>query len=41
MKNKEPLAPGKFGRPKTYLDEADKRLIQEINKEKNSGARRL
>ena len=41
MKNKEPLAPGKFGRPKTSLSEADKLLILEIHKEQNSGARRL
>lgn len=41
VKNKEPLAPRKFGRPKTYLSEADKSLILEIHKEQNSGARRL
>jgi putative transposase len=41
VKNKEPLAPKKFGRPKTYLDESDKRLILEIHKEQNCGARRL
>ena len=41
MKNKEPLAPKKFGRPKTNLNEADTRLILEIHKEQNSGARRL
>ena len=41
MKNKEPLAPRKFGRPKTNLNEADKCLILEIHKEQNSGARRL
>ena len=31
MKNKEPLAPGKFGRPETSLSEADKSLILEIS----------
>ena len=31
MKNKEPLAPGKFGRSKTYLNEADKCIILEIS----------
>jgi putative transposase len=41
MKNKEPLASRKFGRPKTYLNEAEKRLILGIHKEQNSGARRL
>ena len=41
VKNKEPLAPRKFGRPKTNLNEEDKRLIPEIYKEENSGARRL
>ena len=41
MKNKEALALGKFGRPKTNLSEADKRLILGIYKEQNSGARRL
>ena len=41
MKNKEPLAPKKFGRPKTNLNEEDKRLILEIYKEQNSGARRF
>jgi putative transposase len=41
MKNKEALAPGKFGRPKTRLNEADKRLILGIYKEHKSGARRL
>jgi transposase InsO family protein len=41
MKNKEPLAPKRFGRPKTFLDEADKSLILRIHKEQNSGARRL
>jgi transposase len=41
MKNKEPLAPKKFGRPKTNLNKADTRLILEIHKEQNSGARRL
>ena len=30
VKNKEPLTPKKFGRPKTYLSEADKSLILEI-----------
>jgi len=30
VKNKEPLAPGKFGRPKTSLSEADKLLILKI-----------
>jgi len=41
MKNKEPLAPKKFGRPKMHLNEADARLILEIHKEQNSRARRL
>jgi transposase len=41
MKNKEPLAPKKFGRPKTNLNDTDIRLILEIHKEQNSGARRL
>ncbi len=41
MKNKEPLAPKKFGRPKTYLNEVDKLLVLRIHKEQNSGARRL
>ena len=41
MKNKEPLAPKKFGRPKTHLNEADTQLILEIHKEQNSGARRI
>jgi putative transposase len=41
MKNKEPLAPKRFGRPNTSLSEADKCLILEIHKEQNSGARRL
>ena len=41
MKNKEPLAPRKFGRPKIILSEADKRFILEIYKEQKSGARRL
>jgi len=31
VKNKEPLAPRKFGRSKTYLNDADKRLILEIS----------
>jgi putative transposase len=41
MKNKEPLTPRKFGRPKTYMSEADENLILEIHKEQKSGARRL
>jgi putative transposase len=41
MKNKEPLAPKKFGRPKTTLNESDTHLILEIHKEQNTGARRL
>jgi transposase InsO family protein len=41
VENKEPLAPKKFGRPKTYLEEADKLLILKIHKEQNCGARRL
>ena len=41
MKNKEPLAPRKFGRPKTNLTDADKCLVLKIHKEQNSGARRL
>ena len=41
MKNKAPLAPRKFGSPKTNLNEADKCLILGIYKEQNSGARRL
>jgi transposase len=41
MKNKEPLAPKKFGRPKTNLNDADTRLILKIHKKQNSGARRL
>jgi putative transposase len=41
MKNKEPLTPRKFGRPKTYMSEADESLILEIHKEQKSGARRL
>jgi len=40
-KNKEPLASKKFGRLKMHLNEADRRLILEIHKEQNSGARRL
>jgi putative transposase len=40
MKNKEPLTPKKFGRPKTNLNDVDTRLILEIHKEQNSGARR-
>jgi len=31
VKNKEPLAPRKFGHSKTYLNDADKRLILEIS----------
>ena len=30
MKTKEPLAPRKFGRPKTSMSEADKRPILEL-----------
>ena len=41
MKNKELLAPKRFGRPNTSLSEADKCLILETHKEQNSGARRL
>ena len=41
MKYKEPLAPRKFGRSKTYLNESDKCLILEVHKEQKSGARRL
>lgn len=41
VKNKELLTPKKFGRPKTYLEEADKFLILEVHKEQNCGARRL
>ncbi|NTV27210.1 MAG: transposase family protein [Methanothrix sp.] len=41
MKNKEPLTPKRFGRPKTDLEEADKHLILKIHKEQNCGARRL
>jgi putative transposase len=41
MKNKEPLAPREFGRPKTNLNESDKLLVLKIHKEQNSGARRL
>jgi len=41
VKNKEPLAPKKFGRPKTYLEEANRLLILKIHKEQNCGARRL
>ena len=41
MKNKEPLAPKKFGRPKTDLKETDKCLILKIHNEQKSGARRL
>ncbi len=41
MKNKEPLTPRKFGRPKIHLSEADESLILEIHKEQNFGARRL
>jgi len=39
MKNKEPLAPKKFGRPKKSLGESDIQLILEIHKEQNSGSR--
>ena len=39
MKNKEPLAPRNFGRPKKSLGESDIQLILEIHKEQNSGAR--
>ena len=41
MKNKEPWAPKKFGRPKKHLGESDVQLILEIHKEQNSGARRI
>jgi putative transposase len=41
VKNKEPLTPKRFGRPKTDLEEADKHLILKIHKEQNCGARRL
>jgi putative transposase len=41
VKNKEPLTPKKFGRPKAMLKEADKFLILEVHKEQNCGARRL
>jgi putative transposase len=41
MKNKKPLTPRKFGRPKTHMSEADENLILEIHKEQKSGARRL
>ncbi|MDD2754222.1 MAG: DDE-type integrase/transposase/recombinase [Methanothrix sp.] len=41
MKNKEPLAPKKFGRPKKSLGASDVKLILEIHKEQNLGARRL
>ncbi len=41
MKYKEPLAPRKFGRSKTYLNESDKRFILEVHKEQKSCARRL
>jgi putative transposase len=41
MKNKEPLAPKKFGRPKKSLSESDIHLILETHKEQNSGARRI
>jgi transposase InsO family protein len=41
LKNKEPLAPKKLGRPKTYLNEADKNLILQVHKVQNCGARRL
>jgi hypothetical protein len=39
MKNKEALAPDKFGRPKTSSSEADKRLILGIYEEQNSGTK--
>jgi len=41
MKNKEPWAPKKFGRPKKSLGEPDIQLILKIHKEQNSGARRI
>jgi transposase InsO family protein len=41
VKNKELLTPKRFGRPKTYLKEADKLIILQVHKEQNSGARRL
>ena len=41
MKNKKPWAPKKFGRPKITLNESDARLVLEIYKEQNVGARRL
>ncbi|HNY35218.1 MAG TPA: hypothetical protein PKK68_11220, partial [Methanothrix soehngenii] len=41
MKNKEPWAPTKFGRPKKSLGEPDIQLILKIHKEQNSGARRI
>jgi len=31
MKNKEPLTPRKFGRPKTNLNESDKLLVLKIS----------
>jgi hypothetical protein len=37
----KPLAPRKFGRPKTSMNGTDTRLILEIYKEQNSGARRF
>jgi len=37
----KPLAPRKFGRPKTSMSGTDTRLILEIYKEQNSGARRF
>jgi len=41
MKNKDPWAPKKFGRPKTTLSESNISLILKIHKEQNLGARRL
>jgi putative transposase len=41
MKNKDPWAPKKFGRPKKSLGESDIQLILKIHKEQNSGARRI
>jgi len=41
MKNKEPWAPKKFGRPNRSLGEPDVQLILKIHKEQNSGARRI
>jgi hypothetical protein len=39
MKNREPLVPKDFGRPKKGLGESDILLILEIHKEQNSGAK--